>query len=44
LSFAGAGLHPPAALAPKLLLEAPDLCLGQLGQPTDDLLYTRLLP
>jgi len=33
------GLSPTLALAPQLLLESPELRLGQFGQPPDDLLY-----
>src|SRR5215207_1438777 len=38
LSPAG-GRSPALALAPNLILQAPELRLGQLGQPPDDLLY-----
>jgi hypothetical protein len=37
-SPAGGG-SPTLTLAPELILEAPDLRPGQLGQPPDDLLY-----
>ena len=33
------GGSPALALAPDLLLKAPELCPGKLGQPPDDLLY-----
>jgi len=33
------GGSPALLLGPKLILQAPDLCSGQLGQPPDDLLY-----
>ena len=36
---AALGGSPALALAPKLILEAPKLHPGQLGQPPDDLLY-----
>jgi hypothetical protein len=32
-------MKPCVLLGPKLILQAPDLCSGQLGQPPDDLLY-----
>ena len=38
LSPAGGG-SPALALAPKRILQAPELCPAQFGQPTDDLLY-----
>src|SRR5215207_3205335 len=33
------GGSPALTLAPDFILEAPELCSGQLGQPPDDLLY-----
>ena len=33
------GESPALALAPELILEAPELRLGQVGQSPDDLLY-----
>jgi hypothetical protein len=30
---------PTLALAPELILEAPELCSSQFGQPSHDLLY-----
>jgi hypothetical protein len=33
------GGSPALALAPELIFKAPELCSGQFGQPTDDLLY-----
>src|SRR5215208_2490096 len=39
LSPVAGGGSPTLALAPELILEAPQLCSGQLGQPPDDLLY-----
>jgi hypothetical protein len=35
---AAGGRSPPLALVPKPILEAPELCPGQFGQPPDDLL------
>jgi hypothetical protein len=37
--FPAGGGSPTLALAPKRILEAPELCPAQFGQPPDDLLY-----
>ncbi|HZB08355.1 MAG TPA: hypothetical protein VE525_04490 [Rubrobacter sp.] len=33
------GGNPALSLAPELLLEVPELILGQFGKPPDDLLH-----
>jgi hypothetical protein len=37
--FPSLGGSPAPAFAPELILQAPELRLGQVGQPPDNLLY-----